>query len=356
MKLGFLRRLYDNYGDYTSVYMNASRAAEDGAHAVELRWRSVRERLEADGADRPTLDAVQDVVTDPANAAAGLAVFGCHGTVAMHARLRTAPRHQIARFAALPHVMPMLAQRPPRVPHVRATAKRAGGGILAVTGTGRILEKWRVRSGWPLHKSSEGRTSNQHGPEAEWEANAREVAANMTSATAEVHAEHIILAGDPRARSAVLNHLNPKLRDMTVVVDAEVPADSVALAEAADNLTTQASERTSVSRYGTWHSLAADNAAVAGLSSTVEALADGRAADVFIADDPSSDASLWTGSGGAQLAMTADALAERGVAQAVRDRADAAIARAVACTDADLFFLPDDAEPPAEGIGATLRY
>lgn len=356
MKLGFLRPLYQHYGDYVSVYLDVSRAAEDAAHAIELRWRSARERLAADGADQATLDAVAAAVTDPANAAPGIAVFARHGTIAVRARLRAVPRREIARFAALPHVMPMLAQRPPRVPHLRVMAGLTGGKIIAVTATGRVRDEWRAHAGWPVHRSSEGQSSNQHGPEAEWDANAREMATHVAGAAAEVHAEHIVIAGDPRARSALLGHLKPTLREMAVTVAAEVPADSAAMAEAAEDLTTRYSERAVVSRFGTWHSRMADGTAVAGLAGTVAALADGRAAEVLLADSPGSAARAWTGPDGTELALTSEALSERGVDAPVRDRADAAIARAIACTDAELFFLPDDADPPDDGVAATLRY
>lgn len=156
MKLGFLRPLYETYGDYASVYLDVSRAAEDAAHAIDLRWRAARDQLAADGADQASIDAIAAAVTDPANAAPGIAVFASHGTVAMLARLRAAPRREIARFAELPHMMPLLAQRPPRVPHLRVTAGLAGGEILAVTATGRIRDEWRAQGGWPLHKRPRG--------------------------------------------------------------------------------------------------------------------------------------------------------------------------------------------------------
>ncbi len=124
----------------------------------------------------------------------------------------------------------------------------------------------------------------------------------------------------------------------------------------AQDITTSYSERTVVSRLETWHSRMADGAAVAGLAQTVDALTDGRAAEVLLRDDPGSTATVWTGPGGAELALSSDAMTERGVAEPVRDRADAAIARAIACTDAELFFLPESAEPPPDGIAATLCF
>jgi hypothetical protein len=54
-------------------------------------------------------------------------VFARQGTVGLHGRPRTAPEAGIAWFTMLPHVMPLLAQRPARVPHLRITAGLARG-------------------------------------------------------------------------------------------------------------------------------------------------------------------------------------------------------------------------------------
>jgi hypothetical protein len=46
-------------------------------------------------------------------------------------------------------------------------------------------------------------------------------------------------------------------------------ADGAAMAETAEDITTRYSERTVVSRLGTWHSPVADSTAVAGLAATL---------------------------------------------------------------------------------------
>jgi hypothetical protein len=359
MKLGYLRGLYESCGDYVSVYLDIDRAREDAAEAIGLRWRAARERLAGCGADAATLDAVAAVVTDPANAAPGVAVFARHGTVRLRSPLRDAPRREIARLAALPHVMPMLAQRPLRVPHLRVTADREGGEVLAVTGTGGVRTEWSARQGWPVHKTPVGGWSQdrcQRNVEHTWDDNARELASQTAAAAARVHAEHIIVGGDVRARSLLLDRLSPPLREAAVLVGEEVPADSKALAEAAEKIISDYSERTCRERFGQWHSHLSRARAVEGLAGTVAALRDGRAAEVFVADEPSSTATAWVGPDGAELGLSAEDLIVRGVSAPVRDRADAAIVRAVACTDAELFFLPGDLPAPRDGIGATLRY
>jgi len=40
MNLGFLRPLYDEIGDYVSVYLDTDRAHENALQAIELRWRA----------------------------------------------------------------------------------------------------------------------------------------------------------------------------------------------------------------------------------------------------------------------------------------------------------------------------
>jgi hypothetical protein len=359
MKLAFLRPLYDSFGDQVSVYLDVSRAREDAAQAIALRWRAASERLADAGADAATLDAVADAVTDPANAAPGVAVFARHGTVRLRAPLRDAPRSEIARMAALPHVMPMLAQRPLQVPHLRVTADREGGEVLAITGTGRVRTEWAARQGWPVHKTPGGGWAQDHhqrNVERTWDDNAKELAGHTEEAARQVHAEHIVIGGDVRARTLLLDHLSTPLRQAAVVVGEEVPADAKALADAAEKIISDYAERTCRERFGQWHGELTRARAVAGLADTVAALRDGRAAEVFIADDPSSTAQAWVGPGGTDLALTAEALTERGVTSPARDRADAAIARAIACTDAELFLLPEDLPAPRDGIGATLRY
>jgi hypothetical protein len=77
---------------------------------------------------------------------------------------------------------------------------------------------------------------------------------------------------------------------------------------------------------------------------------------------------VWIGPEGADVATTLPELHARGVPDPVPERADAAIVRALAATDAELHFLPEDlvaAEAraggdaitfPRDGICATLRW
>jgi hypothetical protein len=371
MKLDFLRPLYDEIGGYVSVYIDTDRVHEKTQQAAELRWRAAREKLGNVGADPATLDAVAGVMTDRDLAAPGTAVFARHGTVAMTASLQTPPRRQIARLAALPHVMPLLAQQPPPVPHLRVSATRAGGEVLAVGGTGDWWRNWATSRDWPLHKTSVGGWSQdryQRSVEETWEENAKALAADVAKAASAFGARVVVVAGDVHARSLLLARLPKQLQESAVVIEEEVPADSQLLADAADRALSDWTDRDVRSRFEGWQVRLAHGQATEGLGAAMTALGDGQVLEMFVADDPSSTATAWIGPTGPELAASPGELQDRQVRDPVLDRADAAIVRALATTDADLHFLPADLvetgnsracggmATPLDGVGATLRF
>lgn len=367
MRLDFLRPLYTGPGDYASLYLDASRTTEDAAELVALRWRAARERLADCGADGAVLDALEDLVTGQTHSVPGLVAFAREGRVAFAAGLPRPPRREISRYARLPHVMPLLAQSPPQPPQLHVRADRSGGEIVALRPNGTLREgpsdaatrEEVTGRGWPVHKTSVGGWSQaryQRSAEEAWAENAKELAAAVTAAAARYHAEFIVVAGDIRARSLLLEQLSTPLRESAVIVDREVDASSGLTEEAAEEAArARADEQTRV-RLEQFRGQLGTGQAVEGLAGTLEALRDGQASDVFIADDPSSTACAWVGPGPADVACSREELAERGVEEAVADRADAAVVRAAAATGAELRFVPDGEQPPRAGIGALLRF
>lgn len=168
MNLDFLRPLYDTPegdGRYVSVYLPASRASQSAASEIPLRWRAARERLAAEGADQATLDAIQEALTDPAQRAPGRALFGRRGSVRLNDCLPEPPRQEISRYSPLPRAMPLLAQRAPRLAHVRVAvdagqgdggdrrraalhARRRAAAARASSGAAACPRSWRVARAW----------------------------------------------------------------------------------------------------------------------------------------------------------------------------------------------------------------
>lgn len=366
MKLGFLRPLYQRPGRYVSVYLDASRAEEKGTRTVGLRWRAARDRLAGAGADLATLEAAGQVLTDPERAAPGRAVFARAGTVTFTAALPAPPWREITRVAPLPHLMPLLAQAPPQTRHVRVTATRGGGEFVAVTGAGTVWAGQAGSTGWPVHKVASGgwsQAQHQRSSEEAWGENAKALAAAVTEAASEIQAGLIVVAGDARGRELLVRHLGSPLQTAVIMIWQEIPVDSPAMAEAACQALAQQEDRDCRERFGHWRTRRAHDAGVEGLPATLRALADGQVSELFLADRPSSAAAAWVGPAATDLGATETELHDRGVADPAYERADAAIVRAVAATDAELHFLPGDLVTgdrpgtirPRDGICATLR-
>jgi hypothetical protein len=371
MNLDFLRPLYEHTGGYVSVYLDTSLDHPEAPHEVALRWRSAREQLAVDGADERTLDAVAAVLADRRDAAPGRAVFGRGGAVLLTEALSGPPRTEIARLAPLPHVLPMLAKRRLHVPHLRVTARHDGGEIAEVTAVGAEQPEQVKGTGWPVHKASAGGWSEprfERSTEEAWEVNAKELAAQVTAAAGKINARLILLGGDVRARSLVLDHLGSELAASTVVIDREVPAESEAAARAAAQAIAARAAEQARERFAVWQTEQAHQRGVAGWPATIAALRDGEVAEVLLAEDAPAPDTAWIGPEGSDLALSAADLTERGVREPVTDRADAALVRALATTSAQLWFLPvdlsDDAAAaggsgavlPQDGICALLRY
>jgi hypothetical protein len=141
-----------------------------------------------------------------------------------------------------------------------------------------------------------------------------------------------------------------------VIVDRAGDASSELLLETALETTWARTADETRSRLDEFRSQAARGQAAEGLAATVAALRSGQAAEVLIADDPSSTARAWVGPQPVDVAVSSHELAELGVEQSVADRADAAVVRAAAATGAELRFVPEGEQPPQGGIGALLRY
>jgi Bacterial archaeo-eukaryotic release factor family 2 len=371
VKLGFLRPLYDHIGDYVSVYLNTDRVQEKALEAIDARWRAAREGLVAAGASAASLDAVAAAIGGAGEAARGQAVFARDGAVTFTGALDGPPRREIARLAPLPHLMPLLAQHHPPIPHLRVAATRTGGEIVAIGGSGGQWRDWVAGQQWPIHKTSVGGWSQdryQRSVEETWNANAKQLAGEMVTVAGRIGAHHVIVAGDVRARSLVLDHLPKLMAESAAVVDEEVSADSPALAEAADRALSAWADHDVRQRFDDWRTHVAHGLGVEGLAATMAAFRDGQVSDLFLVDNPTSTAAAWIGPAGHDLAVTQQDLLERDVAAPVTDRADAALVRAVASTDAELHFLPEDVvetgDPaacggiahPRDGVCATLRF
>jgi len=371
VKLTFLRPLYQDAGGFASVYLDTSGSGRGPqARAVDIRWRDLRKELSRTGADAATLDALGEVLTGPGLTAPGMAAFGQGGTVPLAVRLPAVPLREMARWARLPDLLPLLVQSPPRPPHLLVSATRAGGQVLAVRDADDITKEAVEGTGWPVHKVKSGGSAqleHQRSAEEAWEINAKELADAVVNAAAGAVPEAIIVAGDVRARALLVSKLPASLASKAVIVDREVAVDSEELAAAAEQALRDLEDADARRRLETFRNQLGAGGATEGLAETVAALRDGQVAELFLggdylADDPDtpgpawSSAPAWIGPTLADVAVSEQELRDRGLTDVARDHADAAIVRAATGTDAELFMMPTGEAPLRDDIGALLRY
>ncbi|HEY7325820.1 MAG TPA: hypothetical protein VH520_13445 [Streptosporangiaceae bacterium] len=369
MMLSFLRPLYRDFGGWVSVYLDTSRRSPTAAEAARLRWREARDRLASQGADGTTLQALQAALDGPDLAAPGRAMFARDGRVALTPALRMSPELPRAEFAALPSVLPFLAQHLPSVPRVQVSVGRDGGTIVGVDArAASALPEQPAMTGaaeraggiQPVHKAQGrdlARTRRESSIERNWDDNAKDLAGRVQQTASQLGAEYLVLAGDIKARGLLLRHLRPPLADNVVIVDAEIAADSPELSAAAQVTVARQAARQDTDRFGEWHRLQAHGRGVEGMTDVTGALRDGLAAEVFLSRQPRHDPHAWTGPAPTDIAMSAADLRERGVADPVQAPTDDALIRAIVGTDAELRFLPAATAQrlPADHACAILR-
>ncbi|ODB74003.1 MULTISPECIES: Vms1/Ankzf1 family peptidyl-tRNA hydrolase [Micromonospora] len=363
MQLSFLRPLYNRPGPWCSVYMDASRDTQDARAQVDLRWRALKGDLLSQGADPVTVEAVEEVVRrhQPMPGDYGIAVFATRGRVVLTEYLSAPPLRDLASWSALPHTMPLVAQRGEQVAWVRVLADRTGADAMAVSAGG-VPRRAHVTGGQSrqLRRGQPGGWSQsryQRAAMEAWHQNAGDAAAATADLAERVGADVVVVAGDIRATGMIAAQLPERWQDVLVRTDAgarDVGADDTLMdditaqtvAEVADRRVTAA-----LDRFGVQEDVGA------GLDAVVSALQRNQVDTMLIVDDPSADGELWVGPEPTEIATDPGQLSDMSVADPQRVRADAALLRALIGTDADLTVLaPEEAPELTDGVGAVLRY
>ncbi|MEV4694467.1 Vms1/Ankzf1 family peptidyl-tRNA hydrolase [Micromonospora echinospora] len=363
MQLSFLRPVYNRPGPWCSVYMDASRDTQDARAQVDLRWRALKGDLLSQGADPVTVEAVEEVVRrhQPMPGDYGIAVFATRGRVVLTEYLSAPPLRDLASWSALPHTMPLVAQRGEQVAWVRVLADRTGADAMAVSAGG-VPRRAHVTGAQSrqLRRVQPGGWSQsryQRAAMEAWHQNAGDAAAATADLAERVGADVVVVAGDIRATGMIAAQLPERWQDVLVRTDAgarDVGADDTLMdditaqtvAEVADRRVTAA-----LDRFGVQEDVGA------GLDAVVSALQRNQVDTMLIVDDPSADGELWVGPEPTEIATDPGQLADMSVADPQRVRADAALLRALIGTDADLTVLaPEEAPELTDGVGAVLRY
>ncbi|MFC3993763.1 baeRF2 domain-containing protein [Actinoplanes siamensis] len=343
------------------MYIDTSRETEDAAKAVELRWRGAREALAEAGCDPLTVRALQDAVLDrPARPGRhGLALFATAGEVVMRQALN-APPAENAVYDVLPHAMPMIAQMEEEIHYLRVTVDHTGGAIDSAV-TGQLVRHHEIpgSADFALHKFPGGGWASlkfQHNSELTWRRNAGDVADAVTELADRTGPEIVLVAGEAKSRPMLIAQLPDRWRDRVVETDvtgrAQGALDDATVLAVAERA--EAHRQDVLDRFRS--QLAHGGAAGNGLSEVVTYLSRGQVDTLLMIDDPSSTEHLWIGPNPHELSDDPELLRESGIAQPALVRADAAMLRALAGTDASIMLVGPDEHDLEGGVAALLRY
>ncbi|WP_152546865.1 baeRF2 domain-containing protein [Amycolatopsis orientalis] len=353
-------------GPFASVYFDSSHDTEDAAAQLDLRWRAIRNRLAEEGAQEPTLTALDAAIgrTPPPRGKAGRVLVASGDEVVLDERLPEPPPREIARVAPQPYLVPLLELAPPTLPHVVVVADKTGADLLAVGEHG--VEEHTVQGEeHPVHKVRGGGSAYwniQHRVEAVVERNATEIARKATELADSLGTAVLILAGEVQARTAVRTEFPPRIREKLVEIE------EGARAEGGDPEALEAEVRRVLADHGERRRRAVidryrleegrdGGLAARGLAETTAALRSSAVATLLIDADSLADRTVWTAADPTQVATDREhlRLSETGTAETMDDRrTDEALPAAALAEGADI--VPVSGEGLPDGVGAILRF
>ncbi|MEU6845003.1 hypothetical protein ABZ930_24340 [Streptomyces sp. NPDC046716] len=336
MDLAFLTPLYDRPGPWASVYVDADRHRASTSEERTLESLAVQRALARAGADEATCHAVRMAVDELRHAGepVGRAFFATGGEVVLDPPLSKAPPGTSVRWAALPHIAPLLDLAGPDPLCLVARVGR-DGAALALWQDGLREAERHV----PL-RAADG-----------WEHGAAELAEALARCRAGTGADLVVLVGDDAECAAVCERLPAEVRERALRagsgagggrLDTELPR-----ARAAHEAELFAAAR-----------LRGEEAAE-GVPALVDAAREHRISQLLIrADGPDAHRPVWVGAEPDQVGVERDEPAVLGARDAVPARADDALLRCAAAAGAEAVSVAgaDPATGPAGGLGALLRW
>jgi hypothetical protein len=213
VKTNSIAQLLEDPGPFATAYVDVSRDMEDGKRVVELAVRGACDSLHEQGAPSSVCDEIRDLLTSNLHAEAPVsrAIVATERGVLLDEVSRARTVHATAAWAPLPDLGAWITDEENRVPFILALVDHEGGQVSVYRSSLRSADVTESVGSPNVHehKFRGGGWSHlrfQHVAENAWMRNAEEVAAEV-----ERHArsgvEMIILAGDPRSRSQVVETL-----------------------------------------------------------------------------------------------------------------------------------------------------
>jgi hypothetical protein len=371
MNLDSLRTVLTEAAPTTTVWIDAGRGEENGDHEVQLRWQDLADRLRDAGAPDADIEALAAAATAPTGRPdpSSRVLAARNGRVVLDEVVTETPPDGIGQvaFDQLPDVEPLVAADRGQVGFVVARIDRTGADVDVFAALDEPAEasarvKGRTKH---IHKFGGGGWAHlrfQHNTEEAWRKNAEDVASLVDEKAKEHGARLLVLAGEQRSRTFVVEALPPGYD--VVEVEGDVRA-----AGASEEGLDAAVEQAVVERISQdvqdvlgrlraarepMHDGTETGTAAVDVERTVAAFQQGQVA-VLLLDPPAlRGRRLVVGPGAHDVALPGGPQTWQG--DGVEVPADLALLRSAVLTDAEVQLVPDADQDVPDGAAALLRW
>jgi hypothetical protein len=304
-----LRELFTNPGAIASVYFDLRAIGEQDALP---RWRTIIDRLTAEGASRGTIQALTGRVLGSVPGPGVLAAFAAGDDIVFTKDLAGSDQPDLAVYGALPRLVPILAWQQERPALVMAVVDRTGADIAAYPRTTEAITTVVQGLDDEIERNAPGGWSQSRyhrRAEDSWEHNAAQVAGALAHTIRRYDAHLLLLAGDVRALQYLDEHLPPWIQHEVKIrrVSGGRSRDG-SWARRAEQVRQEAHRAAEEEREALLAELAEGRGrggrAVEGGRQTLAALAEARVRTLLLAPDAGEQRTAWFGPGPTDVATT----------------------------------------------------
>jgi hypothetical protein len=221
-----------SYGGWATVHIDLSNDRETPEGIAETRRRSVRDRLNRQGADDATAEAVDAALSTPSGLPAPFSryLLARNGEVVVDEPIPGTAPQETLEVGPLPRLAPLIRTGVDEFTYLVVQASRDGGDI-AVHRTGAFFpESTASLQGRTdtLHKANSGGWAhlNQHEHVEElWKQTQQELSAEVDRLVREVRPRLLVVSGDIRARGLLLDALAAQSKAIAVELQTNTRAE-----------------------------------------------------------------------------------------------------------------------------------
>ncbi|MBB5158458.1 baeRF2 domain-containing protein [Saccharopolyspora phatthalungensis] len=232
MELTDLRKVYQHEGPFATVYLEGRSPGDDAAGQIRLRWKSLRERLLAEGASQGAVEAIASELergTPGEEQANGRVLVATESGVVLDERWDAAlGAGDDAHWGVLPELGAYVRERARSVRELVVIADQEGAQVrqevVAEYHEPHELDAEIVEGSADegVHKPRGGALSHNRIQRRADEAvgrNAKDIAAHVSAVATEFRPGVVVLAGEVQARTAVREELPAQLAELIIETD-----------------------------------------------------------------------------------------------------------------------------------------